>query len=76
MSAGLASAAGVLAAVPVVGAIVAPARREAHVWRAVGAVDDFPPGETRMVPVVDPGVRDPVLRPAVVLTMAVPATAS
>jgi menaquinol-cytochrome c reductase iron-sulfur subunit len=54
MSAGLASAAGVLAAVPVVGAIVSPARRDAHVWRAVGAVDDFPAGDTRMVPVVDP----------------------
>jgi menaquinol-cytochrome c reductase iron-sulfur subunit len=54
MGAGMAAAAGALAAVPVVGAIVAPARREEHVWRAVGAVEEFPPGDTVMVSYLDP----------------------
>lgn len=55
LSAALASLAAAIVAFPVVGFLISPVRRPRHhPWRAVGAVDDFPLGQTRIVGYIDP----------------------
>ena len=44
-----------LGGVPIVGILFSPVRRkEKHTWRPVGAIGEFPVGETRMVSYLDP----------------------
>lgn len=44
-----------MAGIPVIGFLFSPvARREDEAWRPVGALDDFPVGETRQVTYLDP----------------------
>jgi menaquinol-cytochrome c reductase iron-sulfur subunit len=58
MSVSLGSLAAVLAGIPLVGYFFSPViQRQPQAWRAVGAVDDFPIGDTVMVRYLDP---DPV----------------
>jgi menaquinol-cytochrome c reductase iron-sulfur subunit len=54
LSAGLASLAALGAAIPLVAYFIRPARPDAPAWRDVGAVADFPIGETRKVVYPDP----------------------
>lgn len=54
LMAGAAGAAGATVALPVIGFIIAPVRQSAAgVWRSVGRLDDFAPGETVKVTYVD-----------------------
>lgn len=43
-----------IAAVPAMGLLLSPARREAQLWRSVGSVNDFAIGETVQVTYMDP----------------------
>lgn len=54
LSAVFGAAAALVVAVPAVGLLIAPARREAARWRSVGPVTDFPLGETVQVTYLDP----------------------
>ncbi|CAN5858850.1 menaquinol-cytochrome c reductase iron-sulfur subunit [soil metagenome] len=52
---GLGGLTALLAGLPVVGFLFSPVRREdEHTWRPVGALGEFPVGETRMVRYLDP----------------------
>lgn len=53
ISAALAGVIGLIVAIPVVGLLVSPARREPQRWRAVGAVSEFAPGATVLVTFLD-----------------------
>jgi menaquinol-cytochrome c reductase iron-sulfur subunit len=55
LSLGLSSVAGLLVGIPVLGFLIAPARRPVpDVWRPVGPAGDFPVGETVRANVLDP----------------------
>ncbi len=55
LSAGLGGIAALVAGIPFVGFLLSPLRRPAHhPWRPVGAVNDFPLGQTRIVAYIDP----------------------
>jgi menaquinol-cytochrome c reductase iron-sulfur subunit len=55
LSGGLVALATVLASVPLIGAFFSPVlRRNPLAWREVGALDDFPVGDTVMVRYLDP----------------------
>lgn len=54
ISAALAGVIGVIVAIPAVGLLVSPARREPQRWRSVGAVNDFPIGDSKLVAFLDP----------------------
>lgn len=56
LSAAAATVAALLAGVPIIGVLLAPARRQEPEWRDVGEVDEFVPGETVLVryPAPDP----------------------
>jgi menaquinol-cytochrome c reductase iron-sulfur subunit len=54
LSAACAAAAGLLVAIPAVGLLLSPARREPRRWRPVGAVGSFAIGETVQVTYLDP----------------------
>jgi menaquinol-cytochrome c reductase iron-sulfur subunit len=56
LSLGAGTLAAAIAGVPVVGFLLSPMRRDdENVWRAVGALEDFPLGSTVKVTYVDPG---------------------
>jgi menaquinol-cytochrome c reductase iron-sulfur subunit len=54
MSAGLGAMAAMLVAIPALGLLLSPARRDAQLWRPVGPVTRFRVGETVLVAYVDP----------------------
>ena len=55
ISLALGSLGAAIVGVPVIGALFSPVRRaEAEVWRPVGAVDDFPLGDTVQISILDP----------------------
>jgi menaquinol-cytochrome c reductase iron-sulfur subunit len=54
LSAALGAIAATLVAIPAVGLLVAPARRDAQRWRNVGPLEQFPVGQTVQVTYIDP----------------------
>ena len=49
---------GAIAAVPILGTLLAPARRQASGWVSLGSADAFPPGQTRFATFLNP-IRQP-----------------
>jgi hypothetical protein len=49
---------GAIAAIPILGTLFAPARRQASAWVALGSADAFPAGQTRFATFLNP-IRQP-----------------
>ncbi len=49
---------GAIAAVPILGTLLAPARRQASAWVSLGSAEAFPPGQTRFATFLNP-IRQP-----------------